>query len=44
MGLQTVAFKRGLSQPEMAPSLAFRDNPAETFLDKSLQGCVFSLD
>ena len=44
MGLQTVALESGLSQPEAAPSLAFRDNPAKTFFDKSLQSCVLSLD
>jgi len=43
MGLQTVALESGLSQPEVAPSPAFRDNPAETFFDKGLQSCVFSL-
>ena len=44
MGLQTVALESGLSELEATPSLAFRDNPAETFFDKGFQSCVFALD
>ena len=43
MRLEPVALESGLSEPEAAAALAFRDSSSETLFDNGLHGCLLSV-